>query len=318
MSPTEIRTETGGPAAAPSSVGESATTRPHKAGLGVLLLLGSLALFTLMDAVAKHLSARYHPAQLIWARFAINLALVALVYRGSFLPRIRTRQPVAQAARGVMQVITIALFFVAIRHIGLAEADALFDINPILITLGAALFLGERIGPRRIVGIVIAFAGALVILRPGLGAFEPAAALAFASAFSYAAGNLLTRVVRADPLATSLIWSALVGTALSSIALPFVWKEVAIADFPLFLALGVLGAAGQALVVRAFSLSPASTLAPFGYFSLIFSSLWGFTFFGQLPDRFTVLGALVIVGAGLYVWSRERRASAAEAKVEEA
>ncbi|MFC5738522.1 DMT family transporter [Sinirhodobacter huangdaonensis] len=275
----------------------------------MLFLLGSLATFTLMDAVAKYLVTRYHPAQLIWARFAINLALVALVYRGSFLPRLRTRQPLAQAARGVMQVITIVLFFVAIRHIGLAEADALFDINPILITLGAALFLGERIGPRRIAGIVIAFLGALVILRPGVGAFEPAAALAFASAFSYAAGNLLTRVVRTDPLATSLIWSALVGTVLSSIALPFVWKEVAIADFPIFLALGVLGSAGQALVVRAFSLSEASTLAPFGYFSLIFASLWGFLFFGQLPDVWTVAGALVIVGAGLYVWYRERKSA---------
>ncbi|WP_245965185.1 DMT family transporter [Paenirhodobacter hankyongi] len=275
----------------------------------MLFLLGSLATFTLMDAVAKYLVTRYHPAQLIWARFAINLALVALVYRGSFLPRIRTRQPLAQAARGVMQVITIVLFFVAIRHIGLAEADALFDINPILITLGAALFLGERIGPRRIAGIVIAFLGALVILRPGVGAFEPAAALAFASAFSYAAGNLLTRVVRTDPLATSLIWSALVGTVLSSIALPFVWKEVAMADFPIFLALGVLGSAGQALVVRAFSLSEASTLAPFGYFSLIFASLWGFVFFGQLPDAWTVAGALVIVGAGLYVWYRERKSA---------
>lgn len=309
MSPTQIQNEPGGPQAAPSAVDPAAAARRRAAGLGVLFLLGSLATFTLMDAVAKYLVTRYHPAQLIWARFAINLALVALVYRRAFLPRLRTRQPLAQAARGVMQVITIVLFFVAIRHIGLAEADALFDINPILITLGAALFLGERIGPRRIAGIVIAFVGALVILRPGVGAFEPAAALAFASAFSYAAGNLLTRVVRTDPLATSLIWSALVGTVLSSIALPFVWKEVAIADFPIFLALGVLGSAGQALVVRAFSLSEASTLAPFGYFSLIFASLWGFLFFGQLPDIWTVAGALVIVGAGLYVWYRERKSA---------
>jgi len=309
LSPTQIQNEPGGPQAAPSVIGQAAAARRRAAGLGVLLLLGSLALFTLMDAVAKYLSARYHPAQLIWARFAINLALVALVYRGSFLSRIRTRQPIAQATRGVMQVITIALFFVAIRHIGLAEADALFDINPILITLGAALFLGERIGPRRIAGIVIAFFGALVILRPGAGAFDPAAALAFASAFSYATGNLLTRVVRTDPLATSLIWSALVGTVLSSIALPFVWKEVAMTDFPLFLAIGILGSGGQALVVRAFSLSEASTLAPFGYFSLIFASLWGFVFFGQLPDAWTVAGALVIVGAGLYVWYRERKSA---------
>lgn len=127
MSPVETQSDAGGPAAAPSLV--APPVPPSRLGLAVLLLLGALAFFTLMDAAAKHLGNSYHPAQLIWARFAINLAIVGLMYRGSFLPLFRTRQPGLQLARGVMQVITITLFFIALQTIGLAEADALFDLS---------------------------------------------------------------------------------------------------------------------------------------------------------------------------------------------
>lgn len=304
------------PAAAPEQA-RSQGAEAHPAGvdarraasLGILLLIAALVLFTLMDAVAKQLGGRYHPMQMIWARFAINLALVMMVFRGKLFPLFRSRQPVLQFGRGISQIITVTLYFVAIQHIGLAEAATLFDINPVLITLGAALFLGEHIGPRRIAGIAIAFLGAMIILRPGLTSFDPYGGLVLIAAISYAIGNLLTRKVRQDALATSVIWSAFVGTALSSLILPFVWTEVAAADMPLFLAIGVLGTAGQVLVIRAFSLTEASALAPIGYCGLVFSCLWGWIFFGQLPDLWTVVGALVIVGAGLYVWYRERKAS---------
>lgn len=283
--------------------------RASRLGLGIALLIGAVAVFTLMDAVAKHLQQSYPVAQVAWARFAINLALVGLVFRGRFLLLFRTRQPVMQGTRGVMQVITILLFFMAIQHIGLAEADALFEINPVLIVLGAALFLGEKIGPRRIIAIAVAFVGAMIILRPGASAFSLPALLAFLSAFSYAIGNLLTRAVRDDSVATSVAWSAGVGTVLTSLALPFVWKEVAAQDFPVFLLLGLLGTAGQVLIIRAFSVTEAGLLAPFGYIGLIFAGFWGWLFFGQLPDRWTVIGALVIAAAGLYVWYRERKSA---------
>lgn len=294
----------GGPVAAPSPVEPPET--PAAPGRGIALLLAALVLFTLMDVAAKRLGQSYHPAQVIWARFAVNLALVSLVFRGSFLRHLRSRQPKLQLLRGVAQMATVTLFFLAISRIGLAEAAALTDLNPVLITLGAALFLGERLGPRRIAGIVVSFLGAMIVLRPGSGVMQPAALLALACAFTYAAGALMTRVVRFDSMATSVIWSAMVGTALSSLALPFFWQPVAPADLPLFLACGALGAGGQALLIRAFQATEASALAPFGYLGLVLSSLWGWLFFGQLPDGWTVLGAMVIVAAGIYVWMRER------------
>lgn len=284
-------------------------TVPNQLGLGIALLVGAVAAFTLMDAAAKHLQQTYPVIQVAWVRFAINLLLVSLVFRGRLVSVLRTHHPVLQGLRGTMQVITILLFFYAITHIGLAEADALFDINPILIVLGGALFLGEKIGPRRIIAIIVAFIGALIILRPGMTEFSLPALMAFLSAFSYAIGNLITRAVRRDSVATSVAWSAVIGTVLTSLWLPFEWIEVAPSDVPMFLTVGILGSIGQVLIIRAFVVAEAGILAPFGYVGLIFASFWGWMFFGQLPDQWTIVGALVIAASGLYVWYRERKAT---------
>ncbi len=276
---------------------------------GIALLLMALALFALMDAAAKTLGTRYHTGQVVWARFAVNALVLVLVFRTRVPVLLRSRQPWMQFLRALTQIATVTLFFVSIRYIGLAEAAALTDLNPVIITLGAALFLGERLGPRRLAGIAVAFIGAMIILRPGAGVMHPAALLALAAAFSYSAGALLTRALRGDTVATSMLWSAVVGTAFTSLALPFIWQPIAAGDLWLFVGMGFLGTAAQGLLIRAFAISEASALAPFGYFGLVMSSIWGFVFFDQLPDRWTVLGAVVIVAAGLYVWHREAQAA---------
>lgn len=279
-------------------------------GAGIAYLLAALVLFTLMDAVAKGLSAQYHVAQIVWSRFVVNAALLALVFRARVPRLLRTRRLGLQVLRALSQVVTGGLYFVALSKIGMAEAAALFDINPILITLGAALFLGERLGPHRIGGIVVAFLGALIVLRPGVSAFDPAGLFAIAGATTYAAGALLTRSVRDEPFATSLLWSGVVGLVFSSAFLPLVWVPIRTEDLWQIVLLGSLGAIGQAALIRAFSLAEAGLLAPFGYLGLIFSGVWGVLFFGQVPDLWTILGAGVITGAGIYVWWRERLAAA--------
>ncbi|KFE36947.1 hypothetical protein DW2_02275 [Thioclava atlantica] len=293
-----------GPAVAPSA--HPGSDRP---GLGVALMLAAFSMLTLMDAFAKLLGEGYHPLQIVWARFAVNAAVLALIFRTSLTARLRSAQPGMQLGRALFQIGAIVAFFFSLRHVPLATATALGDLNPVLVTLGAALFLGERLGAHRLFGIGAAFAGAMIILRPGLGGVHPAAFLALLAAFSFAGAVLLTRHLRGDAAATSQLWSAFVGLALSSLALPFVWQPVAPADLWIFLALGLAGSLSQFLLIRAFALAEAGTLAPFGYSGLLFASLWGWLMFGQLPDAYTIIGAVVIVGAGLYVWSRERRAA---------
>lgn len=280
--------------------------------VGIALLLLAILGFTLMDATAKHLTQSYHPAQVVWARFLGNLLIFMLIFRSRLPLQLRTRQPGMQFARALMQLASVGLFFTSLQYIGLAEATAIMDINPVLITLGAALFLGEGIGLRRIMGITAALVGAMIIIRPGMGVFDKAALLPLAGAFTYAIGALLTRSVRGDSVAISVTWSAVVGVVLTSAVVPFFWRPIDPADLGVFALLGIFGTLSQWFLVRAFAMAEAGVLAPFGYTGLLWAGLWGWLFFGQVPDGWTITGAAIIVMAGLYVWSREARAAKAE------
>ncbi|MDO5369792.1 DMT family transporter [Paracoccus sp. (in: a-proteobacteria)] len=288
------------------------TARPKASqqSLGILALLASVFLFTLMDGTGKHLTqAGYHPGQIVWCRMALNLGIVLLVLAPRLRRVVRSASPLLQVGRGLTQLASIGLFFTALQFIGLAEATAIMDINPVLITLGAALFLGESIGPRRIAGITVALAGAMIVIRPGAGVFQPAALLPLLGAVSYAAGAIMTRMVRGDGIATSILWSTGVATIGASLVAPFVWQPIAPGDIWAFVALGLFGTLAQALLIRAFAMAEAGAIAPFGYTGLIWAALWGWLFFGAVPDGWTVTGACIIVAAGLYVWAREAQAT---------
>lgn len=275
---------------------------------GIVLLLLAIFTFTLMDASAKHLAERYHPAQIVWARFVSNLLIVGIIFAPRLRSTMATKRPKVQLFRGLTQLGSVGLFFTSLQYIGLAEATAIMDINPVLITLAAAIFLGEKIGIRRIIGIAVALCGALIIIRPGAGVFQPAALLPLIGAFTYAAGAILTRLAREDSTATSILWSAVVGTVLSSLAVPFFWQPIQTGDLWAFLMLGAFGTVAQALLIRAFALAEAAAIAPFGYTGLIWAGFWGWLFWGTLPDLWTIIGALIIVIAGIYVWMREAQA----------
>ncbi|MGB8815103.1 MAG: DMT family transporter [Paracoccaceae bacterium] len=288
-------------------ISQAATSR------GILLMLTAIALFTAMDALAKFLIGHYPTLQVIWARYTGQTVIVALFLGRRLGPLLRTRYPALQAFRSACQFGATALFFASLGFIGLAEATAITDINPVLITLGAALFLGEKLGPRRIFGVLAALCGALIVIRPGLGVFTPAALLPVGCAIAYAGYALATRRVGRDESAwTSLIYAALLGTIVTSIALPLVWQPIALIHIPIFLALGLLGATAQFCLIRAFTMTEASAIAPFGYVGIVFASFWGIVLFAEYPDGFTILGALVIVAAGLYVWHRETQSAQAK------
>ncbi len=271
------------------------------------MILAILA-FTLLDASAKGLLQRYPAPQVIWARFLGQVLIVVLILRGRTLAMARTSYPGLHVLRAVFQVTTAALFFTSLNFIGLAEATALTDTSPVLVTLGAALFLGERLGPRRILAICVALVGAVIIVRPGGGVFTWWALMPLAAAVSFAANSLLTRRIgQYEPVWTAMLWGGIFGTLAFSLFLPTNWVPVAAADLPLFIFVGCIGTLGQVLMIRSLSIAEAGTVAPFTYIGVVFATLWGALFFSEYPDFWTVTGALVIVGAGLYVWHRETR-----------
>lgn len=272
----------------------------------VLLMIGAIALFALMDALAKLLTLDVHPIQTIWARYISQAVIVFMIV----LPKLHiighTHYPRLQLARSVFLLCATTCFFFAISQIGLAEATAIMDVNPVLITLGAALFLGEKIGPRRIVGIVVSLIGALIIIRPGMGVFSIYAVLPLMAAVFYTGYNLFTRFVgKNESPWTSLFYSALFGAVLLSCVVPFYWQPMSYTAWGLVLAIGICAALAQWMLITALTLGEASMLAPFAYTGLIFATLWGAVFFDEYPDAYTITGATLIVVSGIYVWYRE-------------
>ena len=275
--------------------------------LPILLMIGAVFCFASMDATAKYLMKEIGPAQTIWARYTVQAILVTVL----ILPKInvygRTKYPKLQFLRSVALMMATTLFFFAFSRLGLAEASAIFNISPVLITLGAFLFLREQIGPRRVIGILVSLLGALIIIRPGSGVFTVYAILPLGAAIFYSTYSLATRFVGADESPwTSLFYSAIFGTICYSIYIVFNWNPMSNNALLLTIIIGLFGTAGHICLIRALTLGEASLVAPFIYTNLLFTTIWGFVLFGNFPDFWTIVGALIIVAAGIYVWARDR------------
>ena len=273
----------------------------------ILFMVGAIFCFSTMDALAKAVSLRDGPVMALWARYTGQMVFVLILVAPRLRSVARTAFPGFQFLRSLFLFCATASFFTGLTYMGLAETTAIMNINPVLITLGAALFLGEALGPRRILGITVALAGALIIIRPGSDVFSLYALFPLGAAICYSGYALLTRRIGpGEDVWTSLFYTGLVGTILLSLIVPSNWHVAPDAiSVALICGIAGFGTVGQLCLIRAFSAGEAAMLAPYSYIGLVFSALWGALMFAELPDVWTICGALVIVGAGLYVWHRE-------------
>lgn len=272
----------------------------------ILLMISAIFCFSIMDVAVKALAPGVGVLPALWARYAGQMLLVFVLVMPRLKQVVRTRYPALQFLRSILLMSATGFFFTGLSLIPLTDAAALMSTNPVLITLGAALFLGERLGIRRVGGIAAALIGAMIVMRPGSDVFSPAAFFPLAAAACYSGYALLTRRVGADEdVWTSLFYTGLVGTVLLSLAVPFQWKSPDQGGFGLMVMVALAGTIGQLALIRAFSQGEAAMLAPYSYVGLAFAAFWGFVFFAEIPDFWTILGSLVIAGAGLYVWHRE-------------
>ena len=276
-------------------------------GRGILWMLLTMALFVGLDTVAKYMSQSLPVLQLVWARNLFHILIMG-VFIAPRLPAIlRTQRPGLQVLRSMLLLSATGFFFSAISFMPLATANAIMFVAPILVTALSMPLLGERVGPHRWGSVVVGFLGALVIIRPGTEAMDPAALLALGAAASYALYQIITRRLSGvDAPLTTLVYSASVGAVVTSLAVPTVWVTPAPADWLGLVMLGVFGVLGHFTLIKAYEHAPAATLAPFGYSNLIWATLAGFVIFGDLPDRWTVVGAIIIAASGLYIVHRER------------
>jgi drug/metabolite transporter (DMT)-like permease len=264
--------------------------------------------FTSMEVFVKLVSPRVDTLQILWFRNAGQLLIVAIIIAPRAREVIKAKYPKLQVLRAFFMMGATASFFIGYQKNSLIETNAIAQTAPIFLTLGAVLFLGERIGKHRAISVAIGMVGAMIILRPGTDNFSAWLLFPMLGALIYSGYALVTRFVGKDEdVATSLLWTGAIATAVLSCFVPFVWQWPSWFDFAMLCSIGALGTLAQLFLTSAFARSEASALAPLSYTSLIFSAFWGIMIFDHYPDGPVYLGALVIVAAGLYVWHRETR-----------
>jgi drug/metabolite transporter (DMT)-like permease len=277
----------------------------------ILLILSTGVLFTILDSSAKYLVLSGMSAQFVsWTRFTTHVVLALILLRGWANPAVfRFKSLPKQMLRGVFLFGSTFFNFLALKTLQLAETTSIFFFAPMLITALAGPLLGEWAGWRRWLAIGAGFIGVLVITRPGVGTFELGHAYALCAMLSYSLYVLMTRHMGAIETPESLIfYSALAPsllmapTAIYDITLPpdaFHWL--------ILLSLGFYGGFGHWLLIKAYRMASTTALAPYPYLQMVWMILSGYLVFDQLPDRWTLVGAAIIVASGLYIVHREHR-----------
>lgn len=274
---------------------------------GILWMLAAVLMFASVNACAKTLAETLPVMQVVWARYFFQMLLLVL-FVGRRLPNVLTTTRLKQQlGRSMLLLLTTILFFFGISLSPLADATAIMFVAPILVTALSIPVLGEKVGPRRWVGIAIGFIGALIIIRPGMGVAQTVALLPLGAACLHALYQLSTRFLSStEKTMTTLAYTASTGAVLSTLAVPFFWLAPEPSDWVLMVATGLFAALGHFSMIKSYEQSPAAIVAPFSYANLLWATMFGFILFGDLPDLWTIGGALIIAVSGLYIYHREQ------------
>jgi len=266
--------------------------------------------FGCLDTMSKYLVAYYPASSLVWVRYVLQTVVMAAI----FLPRmgmrlVRTTSPGVQLVRGLMLVLSSVVFVMALNYMQIAEVASIVFLAPIIVALAGGPLLGERVSTRTWFALAGGFIGVLLIIRPGGNAFTWWALLPLGCAFFFAGYQILTRKLagRDDPI-TTLFYPGLIACLVVPPVFPGAFN---IPTQPLHLAMisaiGILGAVGHFLLIRAHGHAPASLLAPLGYTQLLVVLTLGWLVFGQLPDGIALTGIALIAGSGLLLILASRR-----------
>lgn len=278
--------------------------------LGILLMVGSTIVFALQDGISRHLAGAYNTWMVVMIRywfFAAFVIFLAARSRGGLRAATRTEQPVLQIFRGLLLAGEVCVAIYGFTVLGLIQSQAVFICYPLLVAALSGPVLGEKVGWRRWVAIGIGLVGVMIILQPGVGVFNPAAIIPLISALMFALYGLLTRyVARRDTAATSFFWTGVAGAVMMTAIGIWFWQPMIGTDWIWMSILCVTGVLGHWLLIKCYEVAEAGAVQPFAYFHLIWAAILGMTVFGEVLRDNILIGAALIVGAGLFTLWRER------------
>jgi drug/metabolite transporter (DMT)-like permease len=284
----------------------SATRRTRLTGIA--LMCCAVATFSCIDTTGKYLIHYMDTLEVVWARYFFAAALTLVITNPVTRPGLtRTKRPFLQVGRSALLLLATILNLFALRWLQLDEVLSILFSTPFMVAALCVPLLGETVGWRRWAAIIVGFFGVLVVVRPGLGGMHPAALLSFIGAVCYAFYVISTRILsRSDSSDTTQFYTNLVGAVAMCFVVPFVWTTPESAfTAGLMVLIGGIGGGGHYLLIRAHRLAPASTLAPFMYTQMVWTTTLGFLVFGDLPHRWTIVGGLIVISSGLYLLHRE-------------
>ena len=263
--------------------------------------------FACMNALAKGMALQYPIIMVVWARYLSQTVLTVLVFNRNLKTIVKTKRIKIHLFRSALLFGATIFIFAGFANLSLAATMAIFQTAPLLVVILSVVFLSEVVGVKRWLSVVVGFVGALIIIQPGTDTFLIASIFPLLSALCYAGYAVSTRHLgtEEDPR-TNFFYTGLVGTIVSTLILFPYLQKIELVDIVYFTLLGTLGGLGHYCLILALRKSEASLLAPFSYFDLIFSACLGMIFFTEYPTQSLILGATIIVGAGIYTWYRGR------------
>src|SRR3954465_6215180 len=274
---------------------------------GIALMLAGVCMFSFGDALGKVLVARYPVNELLLLRAAVPLAiLLTLIWRQrATLPKLE--RPGLQLLRMVLSTAEVAAFFVAVVYLPLADVITYYLAGPIFVTALSAIILREQVGWRRWSAVAVGCCGVLIAMQPSAQTISWPALIALAGSFSFALLMIVTRSLRATPdivlAATQFAGTFSVGLVLA----PFAWTAPGLPDLGLFVLAGCISIVALLCTNRSLKLAPASVVVPYQYSMIVWAVMFGYVVFGDVPSAATILGAAIIIAAGLYIFIREQQ-----------
>jgi drug/metabolite transporter (DMT)-like permease len=267
--------------------------------------------FGCLDTMSKFLVPHYPAPALVWLRYVLQTLVMAAIFLPRMGPRlVRTSSPGLQVLRGLLLIGASVVFVVSLGYMQIAEAASITFLAPIIVALAGGPLLGERVSARTWFALAGGFIGVLLIIRPGGANFSWSHLLPLGCAFCFAGYQILTRKLAGhdDPI-TTLFYPGLVACLVIPPVFPgaaFILPVVPL-HAAMIAAIGVLGAVGHFLLIRAHAVAPATLLAPFGYVQLVVVLVLGWLVFGQLPDGLAIAGMTLVAGSGLALVLATRR-----------
>ena len=276
---------------------------------GYVFALSAFVVFASQDAISKHLAESYHPVMITFIRFwpfAIFAVFLAARAPDGIRGALRTKHPVLQVLRGLLLVSQIALAMAAFAQAGLVKSQAIFASSPLLLAILAVPLLGEKVGWRRVLAILVGLVGVLIILSPTDGGFDHTLILPIINAVQMAFYSVATRIVGRDEQAsTSFFYLGVVGCLASTCVGPFYLTPVAGIDWMWFAIVSMTSIASHYFLIMAYKRLDAIQIQPVSYFQLVWASMLGVVIFGEVLHWNLALGSLIVVGAGLFTVWRE-------------